>query len=49
MGAPGKVKRPVTGLDLASIGMYAERYAKYKEIYRASDSGEWREDVTRGR
>jgi gamma-carbonic anhydrase len=35
MGAPGKVKRPVTGLDLASIGMYAERYAGYKEIYRA--------------
>jgi len=35
MGAPGKVKRPVTLLDLASIGMYAERYAGYKEIYRA--------------
>jgi len=35
MGVPGKVKRPVTGLDLASIGMYAERYVKYKEIYRS--------------
>jgi carbonic anhydrase/acetyltransferase-like protein (isoleucine patch superfamily) len=35
MGAPGKVKRPVAEQDLASIGMYAERYAGYKEIYRA--------------
>jgi len=35
MGAPGKVKRPLTEQDIASIAMYAERYAKYKEIYRS--------------
>lgn len=34
MGAPGKVKRPVTAEDLASIGKYAERYSGYREIYR---------------
>jgi len=35
MGAPGKVKRPLTEQDIASIEMYSGRYAKYKEIYRA--------------
>jgi carbonic anhydrase/acetyltransferase-like protein (isoleucine patch superfamily) len=34
MGAPGKVKRPVTEEDVVSIGKYAERYAGYREIYR---------------
>jgi len=42
MGSPGKVKRPVSEEDLASIGKYAERYAGYREIYRgeALDRGE---------
>jgi len=42
MGAPGKVKRPVTEQDLASISMYSGRYADYKEIYRteAKERGE---------
>lgn len=35
MGAPGKVKRPVTQEDLASIGKYAERYVAYKNIYKS--------------
>jgi hypothetical protein len=34
MGSPGKVKRPVTAGELASIGEYAARYAGYREIYR---------------
>lgn len=34
MGAPGKVKRPLTQADLESIAMYAKRYVGYKEIYR---------------
>ena len=34
MGAPGKVKRPLTQEDLASIGNYAERYVAYKDIYK---------------
>jgi len=35
MGAPGKVKRQLTEPDLHSIGQYAERYAGYREVYRA--------------
>lgn len=35
MGSPGKVKRPVSAGELASIGDYAVRYAGYREIYRA--------------
>jgi hypothetical protein len=35
MGVPGKVKRAVSEQDLSSIGQYAERYAGYKQIYRA--------------
>ena len=34
-GSPGKVKRPVSAEELASIGDYAVRYAGYREIYRA--------------
>jgi carbonic anhydrase/acetyltransferase-like protein (isoleucine patch superfamily) len=42
MGSPGKVKRPVTAGELASIGEYAVRYAGYREIYRreATERGE---------
>jgi carbonic anhydrase/acetyltransferase-like protein (isoleucine patch superfamily) len=35
MGSPGKVKRPLTPEDLASISAYAQRYVEYKETYRA--------------
>jgi carbonic anhydrase/acetyltransferase-like protein (isoleucine patch superfamily) len=35
MGSPGKVKRELAQADIESISMYAERYAGYKEIYRA--------------
>ena len=35
MGSPGKVKRALGEDDIATIGMYAERYVKYKEIYRS--------------
>ncbi len=35
MGSPGKVKRKLTAADIETIGMYSERYAGYKEIYRA--------------
>jgi len=34
MGSPGKVKRPLTGIDQASIDAYAKRYVGYKNIYR---------------
>jgi carbonic anhydrase/acetyltransferase-like protein (isoleucine patch superfamily) len=34
VGAPGKVKRPLTGVDQASIDAYAQRYVSYKNIYR---------------
>jgi len=33
MGSPGKVKRMLTGIDLASIDAYAQRYVEYKNIY----------------
>jgi carbonic anhydrase/acetyltransferase-like protein (isoleucine patch superfamily) len=35
MGSPGKVKRELTEADRESIGKYAERYAGYREVYRA--------------
>ena len=35
MGSPGKVKRELTQQDIETIGMYATRYAGYKDIYRA--------------
>lgn len=35
MGSPGKVKRELTEADRVSIGKYAERYAGYREVYRA--------------
>jgi gamma-carbonic anhydrase len=35
MGSPGKVRRALTAVDRDSIARYAERYAGYKEIYRA--------------
>lgn len=34
MGSPGKVKRPLTAADQASIDAYAARYVEYKNIYR---------------
>ena len=34
MGSPGKVKRELNEKEVASIEDYAQRYAKYKEIYR---------------
>jgi carbonic anhydrase/acetyltransferase-like protein (isoleucine patch superfamily) len=34
VGHPGKVKRPLTGIDQASIDAYAQRYVEYKNIYR---------------
>ena len=42
MGSPGKVKKQLSEVDLASIGEYATRYAGYREIYRkeAAERGE---------
>jgi len=34
MGAPAKVKRPLTESDRTSIADYAKRYVQYKNIYR---------------
>src|SRR5258706_13109100 len=34
VGHPGKVKRPLTGVDQAAIDAYAKRYVEYKNIYR---------------
>jgi carbonic anhydrase/acetyltransferase-like protein (isoleucine patch superfamily) len=34
VGHPGKVKRPLTGIDQASIDAYAARYVEYKNIYK---------------
>jgi gamma-carbonic anhydrase len=39
MGSPGKVKRELTEADRESIGKYAERYAGYREVYRAEALG----------
>jgi len=33
MGTPGKVQRPLTDEDHASIDRYARRYVEYKNIY----------------
>jgi gamma-carbonic anhydrase len=35
MGSPGKVRRPLTDEDQASIDRYAQNYFEYKEIYKA--------------
>jgi len=42
MGSPGKLKRPLSEGEFASIGEYALRYAAYREIYRreAAERGE---------
>jgi carbonic anhydrase/acetyltransferase-like protein (isoleucine patch superfamily) len=42
MGSPGKVKRALNEKELESIGQYAVRYARYREIYRkeAAERGE---------
>jgi len=42
MGSPGKVKRPLTEQEIASIEQYAVRYAGYREICRkeAAERGE---------
>jgi gamma-carbonic anhydrase len=46
MGSPGKLVRPLTAEESASIDMYARRYTEYSEIYRneplAGDAGEGR-------
>lgn len=34
MGSPGKVKRPLTEAESASINDYSRRYVEYKNIYR---------------
>ena len=34
VGAPGKVKRPLTAVDQSSIDAYSARYVSYKNIYR---------------
>src|SRR6266403_3065587 len=34
VGHPGRVKRPLTGVDQAAIDAYAQRYVEYKNIYR---------------
>ena len=34
MGSPGKVKRPLTAIDKATIEAYARRYVEYKNIFR---------------
>lgn len=34
MGSPGKVKRPLSETDKATIDAYAKRYVGYKNIYR---------------
>jgi len=34
VGAPGKVKRTLNGIDQASIDAYAARYVDYKSIYK---------------
>ena len=38
MGSPGKVKRPLTPEDQASIDRYAQNYFEYKEIYKNEPS-----------
>jgi gamma-carbonic anhydrase len=35
MGSPGKVKRPLTADDQASIDRYAQNYFEYKNTYKA--------------
>jgi hypothetical protein len=35
MGSPGKVRRSLTAIEHNSIERYAERYAGYREVYRA--------------
>jgi carbonic anhydrase/acetyltransferase-like protein (isoleucine patch superfamily) len=35
MGHPGKFRRALTDADQASIDAYAQRYAEYKEAYKA--------------
>ena len=34
VGSPGKIKRQLTAIDLATIDRYAQRYVEYKNIYR---------------
>ena len=38
MGHPGKVRRALSGEDLAGIDAYAARYVEYKEIYKTQAS-----------
>jgi carbonic anhydrase/acetyltransferase-like protein (isoleucine patch superfamily) len=43
VGHPGKIKRPLTGIDQSAIDAYAQRYVEYKNIYQQEvASGEWR-------
>src|SRR6202040_2784880 len=39
VGHPGKVKRPLTGIDQAAIDAYAQRYVAYKNIYMQQPAG----------
>ncbi len=38
MGSPGKVKRPLTPAESASIAEYARRYVEYSRIYLAEQA-----------
>jgi carbonic anhydrase/acetyltransferase-like protein (isoleucine patch superfamily) len=40
MGHPGKLVRPLTETESASIDMYASRYVEYAEIYRNEPSSD---------
>jgi carbonic anhydrase/acetyltransferase-like protein (isoleucine patch superfamily) len=40
MGLPGKVRRPVTDEERASIRVYAQNYFEYKETYLAEANSE---------
>jgi carbonic anhydrase/acetyltransferase-like protein (isoleucine patch superfamily) len=39
MGSPGKVKRPLTAEDQASIDRYRDNYVGYKEQYKKEVAG----------
>ena len=39
VGSPGKVRRPLTEIDKATIDAYAQRYIEYKNIYRREVTG----------
>ncbi len=40
VGSPGKIKRPLTPIDQATIDRYVQRYVEYKDIYRQEVAGD---------